>query len=62
MTKRITVASNRIATPRPTPIIFISSIDKDGVARLLFPINTGAEETPWSLMLVFNLNDALSAN
>jgi len=28
MTKRITVASNRIATPRPTPIIFISSIDK----------------------------------
>ena len=38
------------------------SIDKDGVARLLFPINTGAEETPWSLMLVFNLNDALSAN
>ncbi len=38
------------------------SIDKDGVARLLFPINTGAKETPWSLMLVFNLNDALSAN
>ena len=37
------------------------SIDQDGVARLLFPISTGAKETPWSLMLAFNLNDALSA-
>ena len=37
-------------------------VDKDGVARLLFPINTGASETPWSLMLSFNINDALSAS
>jgi phage tail-like protein len=37
------------------------SINQDGVARLLFPISTGAKETPWSLMLAFNLNDALSA-
>lgn len=36
-------------------------IDKDGLARILFPINTGASETPWSLMLAFNINDALSA-
>jgi len=37
------------------------SIDKDGLARILFPINTGASETPWSLMLAFNINDALTA-
>ena len=37
------------------------SIDKDGVARLLFPINTGASETPWSLMLSFNINQALTS-
>ena len=37
------------------------SIDKDGVACLLFPINTGASTTPWSLMLSFNINQALTA-
>ena len=37
------------------------SIDKDGIARLLFPINTGASETPWSLMLSFNINQALTS-
>ena len=36
-------------------------IDKNGVARLLFPINTGASQTPWSLMLSFNINQALTA-
>lgn len=34
-------------------------IDKDGVVRLLSPINTGASLTPWSLMLSFNINELL---
>lgn len=35
--------------------------DEQGVARLLYPINTGASETPWSLLLTFNIHEALKA-
>ena len=36
-------------------------IDTTGVARLLHPINTGCPATPWSLAMMFSIEDALQA-
>jgi hypothetical protein len=37
------------------------NVDDKGVARLFHPIHTGSSETPWSLMMIFDIAAALAS-